>query len=325
MSMLGRVPRRVSSALRVAALRTRGHEIGKSVRIGTSKIQGRSVQVGEGCVIGDNVLIQGDEILIGPHVEIQDDVRIQTRRIAIGDETLIESGVTIGGLETPKSSVTIGSNCVVLHRSFLNSTYPLSIEDDVGIGGYCMIFTHGLWQSAFEGYPVTFGPVTIRKGAWLPWHVFVMPGVEIGEGATIGAGSVVLHSVPARSMAVGAPARVIRGPPEYPKAMTKKDLEDLLRRLLSDFAEHLAFKGLRTRLELNDASFRLITSQGELNYGVSEPRKDDIQILFTGPPKGSFWVNPLTREWHLDLSLPLHSETRGFIRRAGVRLRPRTR
>jgi acetyltransferase-like isoleucine patch superfamily enzyme len=51
--------------------------------------------------------------------------------------------------------------------------------------------------------------VEIGDGAWLGENVVVGPGVRIGPGAVIGANSVVLHDVPAHTVAVGAPARVV--------------------------------------------------------------------------------------------------------------------
>ena len=53
-------------------------------------------------------------------------------------------------------------------------------------------------------------PVRIGRGAWLGQNVVVCPGVTIGEGAVIGANSVVNREIPPHSLAVGAPARVLR-------------------------------------------------------------------------------------------------------------------
>ncbi len=53
-------------------------------------------------------------------------------------------------------------------------------------------------------------PIKIGSGCWLGGGVIVLPGVSIGEGAVIGAGSVVTKDVPAHSLAVGNPSRVIR-------------------------------------------------------------------------------------------------------------------
>lgn len=54
------------------------------------------------------------------------------------------------------------------------------------------------------------GPVTIGEDCWIGGHVVILPGVTIGDGCTIGAGSVVTRSVPAWSVAMGSPARVVK-------------------------------------------------------------------------------------------------------------------
>ena len=53
-------------------------------------------------------------------------------------------------------------------------------------------------------------PVKIGKNVWIGSDCTILPGVEIGDGAVIGAGSVVTKNVPANSIAVGNPARVIK-------------------------------------------------------------------------------------------------------------------
>lgn len=54
-------------------------------------------------------------------------------------------------------------------------------------------------------------PVKIGKNVWIGSDCTILPGVEIGDGAIIGAGSVVTKSIPANTIAVGNPARVIKG------------------------------------------------------------------------------------------------------------------
>lgn len=53
-------------------------------------------------------------------------------------------------------------------------------------------------------------PITIGDDCWIGGHVVVLPGVTIGEGCTIGAGSVVTKDIPAWSVAIGTPARVVK-------------------------------------------------------------------------------------------------------------------
>jgi acetyltransferase-like isoleucine patch superfamily enzyme len=53
-------------------------------------------------------------------------------------------------------------------------------------------------------------PVRIGRGSWIGQNVVIMPGVEIGELCVVGSNSVVTKSLPARCVAVGAPARVVK-------------------------------------------------------------------------------------------------------------------
>ncbi len=54
------------------------------------------------------------------------------------------------------------------------------------------------------------GPVRIERDSWIGANVFILPSVTIGRHAVIGANSVVNQDIPAYSVAVGAPARVIK-------------------------------------------------------------------------------------------------------------------
>lgn len=53
-------------------------------------------------------------------------------------------------------------------------------------------------------------PITVGNNVWIGAHVCVLPGVTIGDGAVIAAGSTVTHDIPAYVLAAGTPCRVIR-------------------------------------------------------------------------------------------------------------------
>lgn len=67
-------------------------------------------------------------------------------------------------------------------------------------------------------------PVTIEDNCWIGAGVTICPGVTIGENSVIGAGSVVIHDIPANSIAVGNPCRVVRQIDERDKEFYYKDL-----------------------------------------------------------------------------------------------------
>ncbi|WP_343206255.1 DapH/DapD/GlmU-related protein [Arthrobacter yangruifuii] len=53
-------------------------------------------------------------------------------------------------------------------------------------------------------------PITIGRNVWLGSNVTVLPGISIGDDSVVAAGAVVTRDIPPRSLAVGAPAKVIR-------------------------------------------------------------------------------------------------------------------
>ena len=99
---------------------------------------------------------------------------------------------------------------------------PVVIGDDVLIGPNCSLYTaihptepgprRAKWESS--------APITIEDNVWLGGSVVVCPGVTIGENSIIGAGAVVTRDIPANSIAVGNPARVIKDlDPTTPRAI----------------------------------------------------------------------------------------------------------
>jgi acetyltransferase-like isoleucine patch superfamily enzyme len=115
------------------------------------------------------------------------------------------------------------------------------IGDQVGIGAYTLIFTHSAWSDFLHNGPVKHGPVTIEDHVWLPWRVFVMPGVTIGRRSVIGANSTVTTSIPAHTMAAGYPAKVLKS-----GINTEMSPDDFRKRVEIIF---LAYEKYRSRLD----------------------------------------------------------------------------
>ncbi|MEM9046603.1 MAG: sugar O-acetyltransferase [Pseudomonadota bacterium] len=65
-------------------------------------------------------------------------------------------------------------------------------------------------RDGLPAYRTNAAPVTIGKKVWIGGGAIILPGIEIGNGTTIGAGSVVTKSVPASVFAAGNPCRVIK-------------------------------------------------------------------------------------------------------------------
>ena len=134
-------------------------------------------------------------------------------RLEVGEGTLFEPGVWITCPDEAK--IRIGDGC------FLNRNVMVAAMDLVEIGDHCM-FANGCFVTdaahRFDDAekPVTWqgftskGPTRIGDNCWFGANCVVTSGVTIGERCVIGANSVVTKDLPPRTIAAGAPAKVIR-------------------------------------------------------------------------------------------------------------------
>ena len=163
-----------------------GYQIGNSVQFGVfGVVVGKDVVLDDHVSIGSFAIVSGRRVHIGRHSSVGTFSYVACEDIEIGEDAKIREQVCVGGPQLPESRFVLGSRTIVLQMAYINPTKPVVIGDDTGIGGHCLIFTHGSWLNILDGYPVTFAPVTLGKSVWLPWRVFLMPGVTIGDGSVI--------------------------------------------------------------------------------------------------------------------------------------------
>ena len=230
------------SFLKKIVYRIKGYKIGKNVSFGIgSVIIGKDVSIGDNTSFGLVSVLRGNKIDIGRYVTIGSLSMIDTETVIIGDDTKINENVIVGGIKTPESMLKIGKRVIIMEYSFINPTKPIILGDDTGIGGHCLLFTHGSWLNQLDGFPVTFAPITIGQRVWLPWRVFIMPGVEIGDEVVIGANSLVSKTLPSNVLAAGSPAKVLIE--NYPKPISKEKRDLMFESILSDFIGHLNHNG----------------------------------------------------------------------------------
>jgi acetyltransferase-like isoleucine patch superfamily enzyme len=134
-------------------------------------------------------------------------------RLRIGEATLLEPGCWL--TLAAEARIEIGSGC------FLNRNTMLAAQGEISIGDHVM-FANGCFVSdashrfddpetpvPWQGF-TSKGPVRIGDNCWLGVNCVVTGGVTIGERCVIGANSVVTTDLPPRTIAAGAPAKVVR-------------------------------------------------------------------------------------------------------------------
>ena len=280
MVVIGLLP----SKLKVAYYRWRGARIGTGVRIGPfSVLTADDIEIGDNTRIGMLSFINARKLRLGNRVRIGTMVAIDTGDVSIGHDSVVMEQTVIGGMLTPRSSLYVGSRVKIFPYCFINPTEPIVIEDDVGVGGSNYLFTHGSWQSVLDGFPIGFGPIHLRKGVWLPWRVFILPNVEVGAYATIGAGAVINRSIPANALAAGMPAKVISEDGKYLRPLTPEQRWDKTVEIIGEFAEFMTFQGQEAVVSGTQGSRLMTVAAGRGASGFSVAFVNETAV--TGSPQ----------------------------------------
>jgi acetyltransferase-like isoleucine patch superfamily enzyme len=146
-------------------------------------IAGNSLSVGEDSIVHAGISFEerGGEIRIGSRTFVGRSDLVCYRRLVIGDDVIMSWGITM-----------------VDHDS--HSIDWQKRRNDVRDWSKCQ----KNWKH------IAHAPVVVGDKAWIGFNVSILKGVTIGEGAVVGACSVVTGDIPAYALAAGNPARVVR-------------------------------------------------------------------------------------------------------------------
>jgi len=309
--------------LKNAKLSSSRISIEKGVRLSDVEIKAKEITVKSGAILNDCKIFSDGNIVIGKNTTIKERTVINAfRSVSIGDDVIIDRDVFVGGMQSEKSELEVGNESVILFRSYLNTTRKIRLGKNVGIGGYCLIFTHGAWQNVLEGNPYKFADVEVKDNSWLPWNVTVLPGVIIEKDVTVGSGSTVTRSIPEGVFAAGIPAKVIRQ-----KNLARPPLEErstILQEILKDFYQYatnfLKLEDLRLSQEQNLTiqykNTRLIYSLDFTHFS-----RDDIILSFKVPDwikKRNMWIELDSQSSNTSINLANHFIS--FVRRYGIKI-----
>ena len=202
-----------------------------------------SAVVYPGTVLGDDVVV-GDNAVVGkpptlgarstaaqgdlPPLVVGDGTRILAcavvfagsrlgRGVIVGDQACVRErcelgdGVVVGRGSLVENDTTIGARATVQANAYV--TAYSTLEEDVFIAPGVVTTNDNFMGRTEVRHRHRRGP-TIRRGARVGGGAVLLPGIEVGEEAFVGAGAVVLADVPARAVVVGNPARVLRDVPD---------------------------------------------------------------------------------------------------------------
>ena len=144
-------------------------------------------------------LLLEDRLELGPHVLFEPGVWLTAQapaRIRIGEGTFLNLGVQVAALEL----VEIGAHCMFANGCFVSDADHRFDDPDTPV--------------PYQGF-TSKGPTRVGDNVWCGANVVITSGVTVGDRCVIGSNSVVNRDLPPYSIAVGAPAKVVKTV-EYP-------------------------------------------------------------------------------------------------------------
>jgi len=339
----------LDSSFKVDLYRRHGATIGSGVTIGAGSILianelrlGDEVAIRDGCTVECGVFEAGRLTHLGPGTS----VRCHEARFAENVYFVRDVEVGGGGHKDPYATITIGPHSFLGEEAHLNVCRPLVIGEECVISRRCVVMTHSFAQSALEGYPAVFAPVTIEAQCQIGIGTVVFPGVTIGRGSMVVSNSSVVTSLPADVLASGVPAQPVR---PARRAMDDAARGVLATRMLDEFVRLVADRGRPARrLPGPEGTATVLWEVGE---GVecsllAYVERADAKTLATMRSRaaGTYREVVVVRlhgdlggdlpaaETHLALLAkrirgpegPLVASVREFLRKRGIRLEPRT-
>lgn len=155
-----------------------------------SKEETKYLTIGEDCVIDGTITLLNGKMEVGDRVVVNEGTKfICTAGITIGNDVLISWGCTIvdSNMHSLDSNERL-KDTQNTRKEIENNTIGQNVDYSV----------------------IKSSPIIIKDKAWIGFNSIIMKGVTIGEGAVIGAGSVVTNDVPDYAVVGGNPAKIIK-------------------------------------------------------------------------------------------------------------------
>jgi len=309
-----------------------------AVIAGSSRVVADRLRMEAGAKIGEDVQIVGGDIHVGPGAEIRAGARItaieglelgagsvlgpglkaSARRLTFGADFWSTNRVLIGGggWQGPDSILTVGDSTSFFDGAFVNVSEHVDMGSGCALSADTTVLTHGCWQPVLAGYPSLFAPVVFGNEVVVFIKSSVLPGVTLGEGTTVAAGSVVIKDTPPFSLVGGVPARVIKT--DVRRQLTADDRRDLVCATLVRYVQTLDWKGVEVLDRAADGSnFRAGHAGVEVTVRVADDAP--LRIHVEGAPEGSTVIDLDAMTFSGGAS-PLAEDLRGFLRRSGMKI-----
>jgi acetyltransferase-like isoleucine patch superfamily enzyme len=317
--------RRLPAADKVASLRAAGARIGEGVDLGEgSLVVAARIVIEDGVRLGPRATVVCEEALaIGELTQFGGDLELRCRRAFLGAGIWGGRSVRFGGggHRDPWATLAVGDLAFVGDEAFVNVCRPVLIGREVYLTMRSLIVTHNIGHSILEGFENRFASVVLEDRSQVGLGAVLYAGARVGRESIVASNSYVVGEIPARSFAIGVPAKVT-GSSSHKLSDARQ--RELARRFVDDLHELLALRGHAVSA-IEDDGFEVegtrVAFAPSYRGGVDGPAVVLALDVRGDVPDGVAVIDLLGRQVHGDGGVVLDS-VREFCRKRGIKLEP---
>jgi len=317
--------RRLPAADKVASLRAAGARIGEGVDLGEgSLVVAARIVIEDGVRLGPRATVVCEEALaIGGLTQFGGDLELRCRRAFLGAGIWGGRSVRFGGggHRDPWATLAVGDLAFVGDEAFVNVCRPVLIGREVYLTMRSLIVTHNIGHSILEGFENRFASVVLEDRSQVGLGAVLYAGARVGRESIVASNSYVVGEIPARSFAIGVPAKVT-GSSSHKLSDARQ--RELARRFVDDLHELLALRGHAVSA-IEDDGFEVegtrVAFAPSYRGGVDGPAVVLALDVRGDVPDGVAVIDLLGRQVHGDGGVVLDS-VREFCRKRGIKLEP---
>ena len=317
--------RTLPAADKVASLRAAGARIGEGVDLGEgSLVVAARIVIEDGVRLGPRATVVCEEALaIGELTQFGGDLELRCRRAFLGAGIWGGRSVRFGGggHRDPWATLAVGDLAFVGDEAFVNVCRPVLIGREVYLTMRSLIVTHNIGHSILEGFENRFASVVLEDRSQVGLGAVLYAGARVGCESIVASNSYVVGEIPARSFAIGVPAKVT-GSSSHKLSDARQ--RELARRFVDDLHELLALRGHAVSA-IEDDGFEVegtrVAFAPSYRGGVDGPAVVLALDVRGDVPDGVAVIDLLGRQVHGDGGVVLDS-VREFCRKRGIRFAP---
>ena len=317
--------RTLPAADKVASLRAAGARIGEGVELGEgSLVVAARIVIEDGVRLGPRATVVCEEALaIGELTQFGGDLELRCRRAFLGAGIWGGRSVRFGGggHRDPWATLAVGDLAFVGDEAFVNVCRPVLIGREVYLTMRSLIVTHNIGHSILEGFENRFASVVLEDRSQVGLGAVLYAGARVGRESIVASNSYVVGEIPARSFAIGVPAKVT-GSSSHKLSDARQ--RELARRFVDDLHELLALRGHAVSA-IEDDGFEVegtrVAFAPSYRGGVDGPAVVLALDVRGDAPDGVAVIDLLGRQVHGDGGVVLDS-VREFCRKRGIKLEP---